>query len=126
MQPHRRRRIQIGDGPWLRVPVGKLRNDRIIPLHPELVELLAEWTAPTSTTSADSWPTATHPSSVRDSRCLAITNTLPLVRRAERGEVDVEFAGCVIPVDPLPVWRCRRSGAPVTEDGSRVGEERYE
>jgi integrase len=36
---------QIGDGHWLRVPVGKLRNDRIIPLHPELVELLAEWTA---------------------------------------------------------------------------------
>ena len=36
---------QIGDGHWLRVPVGKLRNDRFIPLHPELVELLAEWTA---------------------------------------------------------------------------------
>jgi site-specific recombinase XerD len=35
----------IGDGHWLRVPVGKLRNDRMIPLHPELVELLAEWTA---------------------------------------------------------------------------------
>src|SRR5712692_9808805 len=35
----------IGDGYWLRVPVGKLRNDRLIPLHPDLVELLAEWTA---------------------------------------------------------------------------------
>jgi site-specific recombinase XerD len=33
------------DGYWLRVPVGKLRNDRMIPLHPEVVELLAEWTA---------------------------------------------------------------------------------
>ena len=29
---------------WLRIPVGKLRNDRIIPLHPELVPLLEEWT----------------------------------------------------------------------------------
>jgi site-specific recombinase XerD len=36
---------KIGDGHWLRVPVGKLRNDRFIPLHPELVELLAAWTA---------------------------------------------------------------------------------
>jgi site-specific recombinase XerD len=36
---------QIGDAYWLRVPVGKLRNDRYIPLHPDLVTLLAEWTA---------------------------------------------------------------------------------
>jgi site-specific recombinase XerD len=36
---------KIGDAHWLRVPVGKLRNDRYIPLHPELVELLAAWTA---------------------------------------------------------------------------------
>jgi site-specific recombinase XerD len=36
---------QIGDAHWLRVPVGKLRNDRFIPLHPELVALLTEWTA---------------------------------------------------------------------------------
>jgi site-specific recombinase XerD len=36
---------KIGDAHWLRVPVGKLRNDRFIPLHPDLVELLAEWTA---------------------------------------------------------------------------------
>ena len=34
---------QIGnDAHWLRVPVGKLRNDRFIPLHPDLVTLLAE------------------------------------------------------------------------------------
>ena len=37
--------ILIGDGHWLRVPVGKLRNDRYIPLHPDLVTLLADWTA---------------------------------------------------------------------------------
>ena len=35
----------IGDAYWLRIPVGKLRNDRFIPLHPDLVVLLAEWTA---------------------------------------------------------------------------------
>jgi integrase len=36
---------QIGDAHWLRVPVGKLRNDRYIPLHPDLITLLAHWTA---------------------------------------------------------------------------------
>jgi integrase len=36
--------VLIGDGHWLRVPVGKLRNDRYVPLHPQLVELLAAWT----------------------------------------------------------------------------------
>jgi site-specific recombinase XerD len=30
---------------WLRIPVGKLRNDRMIPLHADLVELFADWTA---------------------------------------------------------------------------------
>ena len=35
----------LGNEYWLRVPVGKLRNDRMIPLHAECVELLAEWTA---------------------------------------------------------------------------------
>ena len=36
------------DGYWLRVPVGKLRNDRMIPMHPEVVDLFAEWTATNS------------------------------------------------------------------------------
>ena len=31
----------IGGGWWLRVPLGKLHNDRYVPLHPQLVELLA-------------------------------------------------------------------------------------
>ncbi len=31
----------IGDAHWLRVPLGKLHNDRYVPLHPHLVELLA-------------------------------------------------------------------------------------
>ena len=29
---------------WLRVPLGKLHNDRVVPLHPRLVELLSAWT----------------------------------------------------------------------------------
>ena len=37
--------VQIGAGHWLRIPLGKLRNDRYVPLHPELVQLLAGWTA---------------------------------------------------------------------------------
>jgi site-specific recombinase XerD len=35
--------VRVGDGHWLRVPVGKLRNDRFVPLHPQLVELLDDW-----------------------------------------------------------------------------------
>jgi len=38
----------IGEAFWLRIPVGKLRNDRFIPLHPDLVQLLATWTATNS------------------------------------------------------------------------------
>lgn len=37
--------VQIGSAFWLRVPVGKLHNDRYIPLHPQLKELLDEWLA---------------------------------------------------------------------------------
>jgi site-specific recombinase XerD len=37
--------VQIGAGHWLRIPLGKLRHDRYVPLHPELADLLAAWTA---------------------------------------------------------------------------------
>ncbi len=37
--------VQIGAGYWLRVPLGKLHNDRYIPLHPQLKELLDQWVA---------------------------------------------------------------------------------
>ncbi len=37
--------VQIGNGHWLRIPLGKLRNDRYVPLHPDLLTLLAAWTA---------------------------------------------------------------------------------
>jgi integrase/recombinase XerD len=36
---------RIGGAWWLRVPVGKLRNERYIPLHPTLVDLLGGWPA---------------------------------------------------------------------------------
>jgi integrase len=35
--------VQIGEGWWLRVPVGKLHNDRLVPLHPALLPLLDAW-----------------------------------------------------------------------------------
>ena len=35
--------VQIGAAPWLHVPVGKLRDDRYLPLHPNLVALIDEY-----------------------------------------------------------------------------------
>ena len=37
--------VQIGSAYWLHVPLGKLRTDRYIPLHPRLKEMLDEWVA---------------------------------------------------------------------------------
>ncbi len=37
--------VQIGSAFWLRIPVGKLHNDRYIPLHPDLKARLDEWIA---------------------------------------------------------------------------------
>jgi hypothetical protein len=37
--------MQIGAGPWLHVPVGKLREDRYLPLHPHLVVLIDDYRA---------------------------------------------------------------------------------
>jgi integrase len=37
--------VQIGSAFWLRTPVGKLHNDRYIPLHPQLKLLLDDWLA---------------------------------------------------------------------------------
>ena len=37
--------VQIGPGHWLHVPVGKLREDRYLPLHPHLVELISDYRA---------------------------------------------------------------------------------
>ena len=35
--------VQIGAAPWLHVPVGKLREDRFLPLHPQLVALIGDY-----------------------------------------------------------------------------------
>jgi site-specific recombinase XerD len=32
--------VQIGAGPWLHVPVGRLHEDGYVPLHPQLVDLI--------------------------------------------------------------------------------------
>jgi integrase len=35
--------VQIGSAYWLRVPVGKLHNDRYVPLHPQLKTMIDDW-----------------------------------------------------------------------------------
>jgi site-specific recombinase XerD len=35
--------VQIGVGHWLHVPLGKLHDDRYLPLHPHLVELIGDY-----------------------------------------------------------------------------------
>ncbi len=35
--------VQISETFWLRIPVGKLHNDRYVPLHPILVDLIADY-----------------------------------------------------------------------------------
>lgn len=37
--------VQIGETFWLRIPVGKLHNDRYMPLHPILVDLITDYRA---------------------------------------------------------------------------------
>jgi integrase len=37
--------VQIGSACWLRVPLGKLHNDRYIPLHPQLKTMIDDWLA---------------------------------------------------------------------------------
>jgi site-specific recombinase XerD len=35
--------VQVGAAPWLHVPVGKLREDRYLPLHRQLVQLIGDY-----------------------------------------------------------------------------------
>lgn len=35
--------VQIGSSYWLRVPLGEMHNDRYVPLHPQLKDMLDEW-----------------------------------------------------------------------------------
>jgi len=47
--------VQIGAAYWLHVPLGKLRTDRYIPLHPQLKELLDEWVAGRPASLREPW-----------------------------------------------------------------------
>ena len=47
--------VQIGSAYWLHVPLGKLRNDRYIPLHPQLKQLLDEWVAHRPSSLREPW-----------------------------------------------------------------------
>jgi site-specific recombinase XerD len=62
--------VQIGAAYWLHVPLGKLRTDRYIPLHPQLKELLDEWVASRPANLREPWLFMAHgrrlgPESVR-------------------------------------------------------------
>jgi site-specific recombinase XerD len=62
--------VQIGSAYWLHVPLGKLRTDRYIPLHPQLKELLDEWVANRPANLREPWLFMAHgrrlgPDSVR-------------------------------------------------------------
>jgi integrase len=35
--------VQIGSAYWLRIPIGKLHNDRYVPLHPQLKAMIDDW-----------------------------------------------------------------------------------
>jgi integrase len=47
--------VQIGAAYWLHVPLGKLRTDRYIPLHPQLKDMLDEWIALRPTGLREPW-----------------------------------------------------------------------
>ena len=47
--------VQIGSAYWLHVPLGKMRTDRYIPLHPQLKELLDEWVANRPSNLREPW-----------------------------------------------------------------------
>ena len=47
--------VQIGAAYWLHVPLGKLRTDRYIPLHPQLKELLDAWVADRPANLREPW-----------------------------------------------------------------------
>lgn len=67
--------VQIGEFFWLRVPLGKLHNDRYIPLHPDVKRLLDEWVADRG---EQSWTTALF---VAHGRPIALATVDEAVRR---------------------------------------------
>ena len=79
---------------WLRVPVGKLRNDRMIPLHPEVVDLFAEWTA-------------TNAEHIRATRRLLADDHAPIDRRTVHRIV--ARIGAVAGIDDMHPHRLRHT-----------------
>ena len=79
---------------WLRVPVGKLRNDRMIPLHPEVVDLFAEWTA-------------TNAEHIRRSRRLLADHHDPIDRRTVHRIV--ARVGAIAGIDDMHPHRLRHT-----------------
>jgi integrase/recombinase XerD len=47
--------VQIGSAYWLHVPLGKMRTDRYIPLHPQLTELLDDWVSHRPASLREPW-----------------------------------------------------------------------
>jgi site-specific recombinase XerD len=82
------------DGYWLRVPVGKLRNDRMIPLHPEVVDLFADWTA-------------TNAEHIRATRRLLADDHAPIDRRTVHRIV--ARVGAVAGIDDMHPHRLRHT-----------------
>ena len=72
--------VQIGSAYWLRVPLGKLRNDRYIPLHPQLKDLLDDWLA-----HAPPGCAATTCSSTTDAESPPHGSTAPVAKAARDG-----------------------------------------
>lgn len=60
--------VQIGASYWLHVPLGKLRNDRYIPLHPQLKELLDDWLSSRPTSLRTPYLFVEHGQRVRHNR----------------------------------------------------------
>jgi len=86
--------VQIGSAYWLRIPVGKLHNDRFIPLHPQLKDMLDDWVGlhrPTGLQNVSCWRT-TNPSApwmtpetrIRSSRSPTAPGDIPMARAKAR------------------------------------------
>ena len=60
--------VQIGSAYWLHVPVGKLRSDRYIPLHPQLKTMLDEWLADRPASLRSSWLFVEHGQRIGEGR----------------------------------------------------------
>ena len=73
--------VQIGSAYWLRIPIGKLHNDRYIPLHPQLKQLL------------DDWITHHRPGGLRTNRLL-LEHNRPISQPPRRGRAATRRRRC--------------------------------